>query len=1188
MTDYDASSSTGSSFTIPPSLRARILQDLQTALGGSHPLIKTSSIVNCDSSNPCSDEILVDVTFNADVPVDLGEMSFTVKGPSGSILDLQPKAFPSNIATDLPVCRKTPSPTNRTFSSTATVYHSVYSDIIPNISHESSLPLTGPFSTTLFVVDGMNCIYCADVIASGLRGLKGVAEVEAPSNQPQLVRVKHSLMHSSVEKVRQKIEDLGFRVIDFDTKVEATDVIVKIGTQESTPLMKSTLMIHGMTCAACTSSLTQILKDLTGVCPSIPPVVTLLPHQRAVVCHDPTVLSPETIASRIEDAGFDVLEASSEPFASPSLNEQGSGKRALEDVASLATLDGASPPPLPQKDDAPKTVTTRIIVRKMTCSGCTEKIEEGLRLKRGVVSVSVSLLTNKATILHDPSIIGPRDLLSVLSHLGFSGEIDSGSSREMKYKEIHRRELRLLLIQTIIGGIFAIPTVVIAMIIGMLLPMENNVRIALYTPIIPGLSIAVLTLLLMATIVQFGLGWRFYRGSYKAIFKMKAANMDVLIALGTSAAYFYSVGVVFAGMATETTEEEQFFETSILLIFFVLLGRLLEVYAKGKTTDAVEALVKLTPQSTILILHEMSTKDPDGFKIIGERTIPVNLVQVGDILKVPVGSRFPADGFVVRGNSAVDEALLNGEPMPVEKNPGDSIIGGSTNVTHVLLIKVTKAGSETFISQIARLVEDAQSLTAPIQSFADSVSKVFVPTVLIIALVTLIFWLAAGRWLLGEGVDFKVTALKFSVAVLVVACPCALGLAVPTAVMVSTGVAAKMNILISGGGAAMQRMEDVTCIAFDKTGTLTEGKALVTSVEVDKNLPMICPSSRFWSMVSNLASSSNHPLSKAINTYIIKSISEDSGINIDQLLSRNVSELAGLGLSGEFSEDGHLWTRVILGSRKWIEKNGIILDPPNIFREKVDVWEGECCTGVYVAIFSLLEGDGSNPSYEGTIAAAFAISDNPRPTSAPAIRALLIAGVDVHMVSGDSPKTAHAIAAKLGISPHNVWAGLRPEEKSEKIKGLKGQANLKSKWKGFVKKDCQVAFVGDGINDAVALAAADVGIAIGTGSEVAQDSASVILTRSNVFDVVAFKQLASATMRRVRWNLLWALVYNVMGIPIAAGLLYPFTKLVLQPWMAGLMMAGSSVCVVVSSLMLKRFRVKLGAEPIDSQFLVSS
>ncbi|KAJ3209891.1 hypothetical protein HDU67_005834 [Dinochytrium kinnereticum] len=1136
--------------------------------------------------------IQVDITFNANVPMQ-GEgymASFSVLGTQGSILELQPKLPPidgtGSSMRDLNWGGQK-LPALNTFSSTATIYHSFASEQMDQ-PNEPTAPLRGPFSTTTFIVEGMNCIYCVNTLESGLRVLHGVSDVEGVLGHPQVVRVRHSLMNVSIQRIREKIDGLGFAVVEYESRPDPSEAT----TVQEKPLLKTTLMIHGMTCASCVATLTKIMKALAGICADPTPVVTLLPHQKVIVCHDPSVVSAESIASRIEDAGFDVLETSSEPFVRRQADGNKTKRPKLEGMAVVSIDDGA-PPQLPPKDTGTTSSTTRFHVTGMTCAGCTVKIEQALKRRRGISSVSISLLTNLAVIQHDPSLVGPRDIIAEITALGYTAEVNTASSRDIKYKEIQRREVRILALQTFLGLVLAIPTVIISMIIGMALPHHDPIRLQLFKPFFPGLSIGILVLTIIATIVQFGLGWRFYKGSYKAIVKTKAANMDVLIALGTSAAYFYSLTLVIISLITKVAKEENFFETSILLIFFVLLGKLLEVYAKGKTSDAVEALVKLTPAAAILIQHEASDKEAEGFKIMGERQIDINLVQVGDILKVPVGARFPADGFIVRGRTAVDEALLSGEPLPVEKGPGDSVIGGSTNSTNLVMMKVNKAGSDTFLAQIARLVEDAQSKRAPIQNFADSLSKVFVPIVLCIALLAFIVWISFGRMIMqNPGGDFVSLSIEFAVAVLVVACPCALGLAVPTAVMVATGVAARKNILVSGGGAAMQKMEGVRCIAFDKTGTLTEGKATVADVFLNPNLNNFCVPSLFWSLTWNLASTSNHPLSKALVSHIE---SKDTAISISNLSSRNLSETPGLGLSGEFSPNGRRWIKVIIGSRKWVEVNGLTVDPPNPVRSRVDEWEENCCTGVYVAFFLLAESpeQGALQSSQGFVMAAFGISDAPRNSSRPAIEALQRAGVEVHMISGDSPKTAHAIARRIGIPATNVWAGLRPDEKAERIKGLKVRSGLmKKKWTKIIlnaklAEGGQVAFVGDGINDAVALAAADVGIAIGSGSEVAQDSASVILTRSNVFDVVIFKDLASVAMRRVRWNLMWALIYNVLGIPIAAGFLYPFTKLMLMPWMAGLMMAASSVCVIGSSLLLRAYKPPRVNSPVDSDFKIS-
>ncbi|KAJ3100758.1 hypothetical protein HDU96_010228 [Phlyctochytrium bullatum] len=789
-------------------------------------------------------------------------------------------------------------------------------------------------------------------------------DVHAKISRPQSVQVRHALPIASAGKVREKIEDLGIAVIEYETNLEQlqhdrslqTPTLSMASTAHLSPgatpkILKTTFDISGMTCASCVATLSGILKAIDGVKQEPEVAVTLLPHQRAVVYHDPSIVSAETIAKRIDDAGFDVLEHNSVLSQSNQSPANPIRLRMDEEAGSICTLDGASPPPLPPKETL--STASKFRVNGMTCSGCAVKIEEAL-LRKGVISASVSFVTGLAVVVYDPSRIGIREILSCFTYLGYTAELEKSTPRA-RYKEIHRKELIRLLIETIIGLAFVIPTIVISMIIGMALPMENSTRMLLFGPMesIPGLSLGVILLFILATIVQFGLGWRFYAGSYKAIVKTRAANMDVLIALGTTAAYFYSVALTLSGIVTRNPRQEQFFETSILLIFFVILGRLLESYAKRRTNDAVESLVKLTPSTAFLVIHEGERE----ISIAGEREI------IGDILKVPMGSRFPADGFLVRGTTSVDESMLTGESIPIEKQPGDEVIGGSLNVSSVVLMKVFKVGD----------------------------------------------------------------------------------------------------------------------------GTLTEGKATVTASFQETAFEDIFETPLLWAAIFDLVSSSSHPLSKAIQGFIIETRGEQIDKNYEKLPPTNLKEMPGLGLQGDFCLDRDRWIRLLVGNRKWMEANALNLDPPNAVRDKVEAWEEKGNTCVYVGLIQMKPTEGSAHEASnfnlmpigGSAIAAFAIADDVRPSSKQTVAKLRAAGIDVHMVTGDSPRTALAVARRIGIPPANVWAGLRPEEKAERVKGLKVQAGLRAKIsfasRFHLREEGCVAFVGDGVNDAIALLAADVG-----------------------------------------------------------------------------------------------------------------
>ncbi|PKH47928.1 hypothetical protein CRG98_050397 [Punica granatum] len=643
------------------------------------------------------------------------------------------------------------------------------------------------------------------------------------------------------------------------------------------------------------------------------------------------------------------------------------------------------------------------------------------------------------------------------------------------------------------------------------------------------MSIGQLLRWILSTPVQFLIGRRFYMGAYKAL-RHGSANMDVLIALGTNAAYFYSVYSVLRAATSPNFEGTDFFETSSMLISFILLGKYLEVLAKGKTSEAIAKLMNLAPETAILL-----TLDSEG-NIMSEKEIDSRLIQKSDVLKIIPGAKVASDGFVIWGQSHVNESMITGEARPVAKRKGDKVIGGTVNENGVLHIRATRVGSECALSQIVRLVESAQMAKAPVQKVADRISKYFVPLVIVLSFGTWLTWFLAGKfgaypksWIPSSMDSFQL-ALQFGISVMVIACPCALGLATPTAVMVGTGVGASQGVLIKGGQ-ALESAHKVNCIVFDKTGTLTVGKPVVVSTRLLKNMVL----RDFYELVAATEVNSEHPLAKATVEYAKKIRGDEENPTWPE--ARDFTSITGHGVKATVRN-----REVIIGNKSLMSKYHIVV--PLEAEEMLAEIEEMAQTGILVSVDQELMG-------------AIAISDPLKPGAQEVISILQSMKVRSVMVTGDNWGTANSIAKQVGIE--TVVAEAKPEQKAERVKEFQAL--------GYT-----VAMVGDGINDSPALVAADVGMAIGAGTDIAIEAADIVLMKSNLEDVITAIDLSRKTFSRIRLNYVWALGYNLLGIPIAAGALFPGAGFRLPPWIAGAAMAASSVSVVCCSLLLRYYR----------------
>lgn len=748
------------------------------------------------------------------------------------------------------------------------------------------------------------------------------------------------------------------------------------------------------------------------------------------------------------------------------------------------------------EDQAKKEVT--IPVGGMTCASCSAAVERAIRKLPGTASVSVNLATEKALVSYDPALLRLSEIKQAIAKAGYTSlAIEPGAAAVDEHKAAKEREIRTLWTKFIVSAIFSVPLLYIAMgaMLGWPLPAAID---AMNYP----LRYALLEILLVIPVIA--AGYRFYVVGFKAILH-RSPNMDSLIAMGTSAAVLYSVYSVF-GIAGGNFRavESLYFETAGVIITLILLGKSLEAVSKGRTSESIKKLMGLQPKTATVIQNG------------AEVELPIGEVEEGDIIRVRPGEKIPVDGEVVGGRTAVDESMLTGESMPVEKEVGDKVIGASINKNGSITFRATKVGADTVLSRIIKLVEDAQGSKAPIAQMADIVSGYFVPVVFAIAVAAAVLWL-----LLGHSLVFALTVF---VAVLTIACPCALGLATPTAIMVGTGKGAEHGVLIKSG-AALETAHGIDTIVFDKTGTITKGSPEVTDIEPAEGFR----AEEILSLAASAEKGSEHPLGEAIVR-----AAEAKGAALLEV--QNFSAVPGYGI--EATAAGR---RLLLGNAKHMAANGIDL-------------------GAAAGLADRLAGEGKTPMYlaiDGGFAGLVAVADVVKESSAKAIAALHGMGIQVAMITGDSKRTAAAIAAQVGID--RVLAEVLPQDKALEVKQLQSEGR-------------KVAMVGDGINDAPALAQADIGIAIGSGTDVAMESADIVLMRSDLMDVPTAIKLSKNVMRNIKQNLFWAFGYNVLGIPVAAGLLYAFGGPLLNPIIAAAAMSMSSVSVLTNALRLKRFK----------------
>lgn len=802
---------------------------------------------------------------------------------------------------------------------------------------------------------------------------------------------------------------------------------------------KETLKITGMSCAACAARIEKGLNKIEGVTQ----VNVNFALEKAIIDYDDTIVDRTKLEATIEKHGYGIIKE------------------------------------LPQAVNK-----TEFVISGMSCAACSAKIERKLNKTKGVKNALVNLATEKASVEYNATALKASDIVSIIENLGYNAKKVEDVNND-KEKEHREKEASVLKATLIISALLSTP-LLLAMVFGML-KIENSGLMFLHNEFFQ---------LAIATPIQFIIGFRFYKHAYFAL-RSKSANMDVLISLGTSAAYFYSLYNVFFEATPTGMMKNLYFEASAVIITLILLGKYLEAVAKGKTSEAIKKLMGLQAKTARVIRNNL------------EQDIPIEEVILGEIIIVRPGEKIPVDGKILEGISSIDESMLTGESLPVEKKAGDYVIGATINKFGTFRFEATKIGKDTALSQIIKMVEDAQGSKAPIQKIADKVSGIFVPIVLGIALVTFLLWL----FITGD----LTKALVSAVAVLVIACPCSLGLATPTAIMVGTGKGAENGILIKGGE-HLEMAYKLNAVVLDKTGTITKGQPEVTDIIVlgshDKNEVI-----RIAAMTEK---NSEHPLGTAIYEYGKKQL-----LSIGQ--PENFEAIPGRGVMALIDN-----MVIYIGTRKLMLERGIAL-------------------GEVEALITKLEDEGKTAmlmSVNNTLEALIAVADTLKDTSQEAIEGLKNMGIEVYMITGDNQRTANAIAKQVGIT--HVLAEVLPENKAYEVEKLKAGGKV-------------VAMVGDGINDAPALATADIGMAIGTGTDVAIEAADITLMRGDLRTIPAAIRLSRKTMNKIKQNLFWAFFYNVIGIPIAAlGFL--------NPMLAGAAMAFSSVSVVTNSLSLKRFR----------------
>ncbi|MFV8764616.1 heavy metal translocating P-type ATPase [Aerococcus urinaeequi] len=822
-------------------------------------------------------------------------------------------------------------------------------------------------------------------------------------------------------------------------------------------MMKDTYTIEGMTCASCAQAVEKSVAKLTGMDAANVNLAT----EKLTVTYDNKQVSEADITQAVENAGY----------------------KAVKNLSA-----------------------TSFEIEGMTCASCVQAIEKSVGKLASVSSVNVNLATEKMTVTFDEATLNVSDIVHAVEDTGYQAKLETSEQEGPSQADRQSAHIQALWRRFLWSTIYTVPLLYIAM--GPMLPFGGLPLPGFLNPMTNAMNFAVIQLLLTLPVVY--LGRDFYKVGFKALFKGHP-NMDSLIAIGTGAALVQ--GIVMTGLLVSGQlhvghgHPDLYFESAAVILTLITLGKYLEVVSKGKTSEAIKKLMGLVPKTARVMR--------DGQEV----EVAIDQVVAGDILVVRPGEKIPVDGEIVEGSSAVDEAMITGESIPIEKRVGDQVVGASINKNGSFQFKATKVGKDTTLAQIIQLVEEAQGSKAPIAKLADKVSGIFVPIVMVLAAISGLAWYFLGQ-------ESWIFALSITISVLVIACPCALGLATPTAIMVGTGKGAENGVLIKSGD-ALEETHKVQTIIFDKTGTITEGKPVVTDIKAFNG----ADADDILQVAASAEVGSEHPLGEAI-------VAEAKDRKLTLTASQDFQAIPGHGLQVSLNNQ-----IVLLGNSKLMANHNIDLSDAR-------------------AVADQLAAEGKTPMFvgvDGQLLGIIAVADTVKENSVAAIQKLHRMGIEVAMITGDNRGTAEAIAKQVGID--RVFSEVLPEDKANEVKKLQDEG-------------LHVAMVGDGINDAPALAQANIGIAIGSGTDVAIESADIVLMRSDLMDVPTAVELSRATITNIKQNLFWAFAYNTIGIPVAMGILYLFGGPLLSPMFAGAAMSLSSVSVLLNALRLKGFKDK--------------
>ncbi|KAI5865846.1 heavy metal translocatin [Durotheca rogersii] len=1000
-------------------------------------------------------------------------------------------------------------------------------------SHDDDKPST---AVTTIAVEGMTCGACTSAVEGGFADVTGVKHFSISLLSERAV-VEHDASLLSTDKIIEIIEDRGFGATLVSSELSKSGESRSSETESNSMVATTTVAIEGMTCGACTSAVEGSFSGLDGL---LRFNISLL-AERAVITHDTTKISPEKIAEIVEDAGF--------------------GAKVISTVFAAADHSGTS-------------ATSQFKIYGNPDASAAKTIEEALATLPGVSSAKLNMATSRLTVSHRPNLTGLRVIVEEVEKLGFNALVADNDDNNAQLESLAKtREIQEWKRAFQISLSFALPVFFIGMIFPMLVPALDFGGLSIF----PGLYLGDVICLVLTIPVQFGIGKRFYVSAYKSV-KHRSPTMDVLVVLGTSAAFFFSCfAMVVSVVCPPHTRPKTIFDTSTMLITFITLGRFLENRAKGQTSKALSRLMSLAPSMATIYADPIAAeKAAEGWDSVAgsgktetptrdgnaaeAKVIPTELISVGDVVIIRPGDKIPADGVIVRGETYVDESMVTGEAIPVQKKKGSNVIGGTVNGHGRVDFRVTRAGRDTQLSQIVKLVQDAQTTRAPIQRLADTLAGYFVPTILVLGFLTFFVWMILSHvldnppmiFLKAESGGKLMVCVQLCISVIVFACPCALGLATPTAVMVGTGVGAENGILVKGG-AALETTTKITQVVLDKTGTLTYGKMSVASIKTPSVWQDDDSRRRLWWAIVGLAEmGSEHPVGKAVLAAARVELGLDAEATIDGSIGK-FTAVVGRGIDAVVepaTSSNRTRYQVLIGSVRFLRENGVdvpedAVEASEEINSKANKSKSSSAgtTNVFIGI-------------DGKYAGHLCLADTIKEGAAAAISVLHKMGIKTAIVTGDQRSTALAVASAVGISHDNVYANVSPDQKQDIIRQIQERG------------EC-VAMVGDGINDSPALATANVGVAMASGTDVAMEAADVVLMRPNdLMDIPAALNLSRTIFTRIKLNLAWACLYNVVGLPFAMGLFLPLGWH-LHPMAAGAAMACSSVSVVISSLLLK-------------------